>query len=125
MSRIGQAGNSDVAFRIAHEVCEWTECRSHCDVVLPFPCRIDIALLGRKNHYGSRSKRGTEVAAQLYTILETAKLSDVDARAYLQIAVYAALDGNVIPLPHECLDAIAARAAENIIAATEHLATEA
>ena len=82
-------------------------------------------VLGRKNHYGSRSKRGTEVAAQLYTILETAKLSDVDARAYLQIAVDAALDGNVIPLPHECRDAIATRAAENIKAATEHLTANA
>jgi transposase len=82
-------------------------------------------VLGRKNHYGSRSLRGTEVAAQLYTILETAKLSDVDARAYLQIAVDAALDGIVIPLPHECRDATVARTAENIKAATEHLTTDA
>ncbi len=35
------------------------------------------------------------------------------------------LDGNVIPLPHECRDAIATRAAENIKAATEHLTANA
>ena len=78
-------------------------------------------VMGRKNHYGSRSKRGTEVAALLYTILETAKLSEVDVHAYLQVAIDAALDGRVIPLPHECRDAVAARATENIKRATEHL----
>ena len=78
-------------------------------------------VLGRKNHYGSRSKRGTEVAALLHTILETAKLSEVDAHAYMQIAIDAALDGRVIPLPHECRDAVADRVAENIRLATEHL----
>jgi transposase len=43
-------------------------------------------VVGRKNHYGSRSKRGTEVAALFYTMMETAKLSGVDARAYLRHA---------------------------------------
>ncbi|HET9958923.1 MAG TPA: IS66 family transposase [Polyangiaceae bacterium] len=58
-------------------------------------------VVGRKNHYGSRSKRGTEVAAQLYTLIETAKMSGVDAHAYLSLAVHAALDGRALPLPHE------------------------
>jgi len=71
-------------------------------------------VLGRKNHYGSRSVRGTEVAAQLYTILETAKLNGVDAYAYLELAVEAALDGQTFPLPHESKDAVAARTAANI-----------
>ena len=70
-------------------------------------------------------KTRNRVAAQLYTIPETAKLSDVDAQAYLQIAVDAALDGKVIPLPHEYRDAVAARAAENIRAATERLTANA
>jgi hypothetical protein len=39
----------------------------------------------------------------------------------MQIAVDAALDGKVIPLPHECRDTVAARVAENLKAATEHL----
>ena len=47
--------------------------------------------MGRKNHYGSRSLRGTQVAALFYTLCETARLLDVDAHAYLQHAVDAAL----------------------------------
>src|SRR5229473_4884011 len=31
-------------------------------------------VVGRKNHYGSRSKRGTEVAALFYSLIESAKL---------------------------------------------------
>lgn len=76
-------------------------------------------VLGRKNHYGSRSVRGTEVAAQLYTILESAKLNGVDAFAYLELAVEAALDGVTIPLPHECAASVAERAAANIRRAAE------
>jgi transposase len=30
-------------------------------------------VLGRKNHYGSRSQRGTEVAALFYSLIESAK----------------------------------------------------
>ncbi len=46
-------------------------------------------VVGRKNHYGSRSKRGTDVAALFYTLCETAKLQDVDPRAYMLEAAYA------------------------------------
>ncbi len=35
-------------------------------------------VVGRKKHYGSKSRRGTEVAATLYTVLETAKLHAID-----------------------------------------------
>jgi transposase len=48
-------------------------------------------VVGRKNHYGSRSKRGTEVAALFYTLLETAKLSQVDPAAYLRLAATRAI----------------------------------
>jgi transposase len=48
-------------------------------------------VVGRKNHYGSRSKRGTEVAALFYTLLETAKLSQVDPAAYLRQAASRAI----------------------------------
>lgn len=40
-------------------------------------------VVGRKNHYGSRSKRGAEVAALFYTLFETAKLADVDPAGYV------------------------------------------
>jgi hypothetical protein len=37
-------------------------------------------VLGRKNHYGSKSQRGTEVAALFYSLIETAKLRGEDLR---------------------------------------------
>jgi transposase len=44
-------------------------------------------VIGRKNHYGSKSKRGTEVAALFYTLFETAKLSGIDdPGAYVTLA---------------------------------------
>ena len=39
--------------------------------------------VGRKNHYGSRSERGTRVAAFFYSLIESAKLCGVEPRAYL------------------------------------------
>jgi len=48
-------------------------------------------VLGRKNHYGSRSLRGTQVAAIFYTLCETARLVGVDPHTYLLRAVYAAI----------------------------------
>lgn len=48
-------------------------------------------VVGRKNHYGSRSLRGTEVAAIFYTLCETARLVGIDPHAYLLRAVYTAI----------------------------------
>jgi transposase len=48
-------------------------------------------VVGRKNHYGSRSLRGTQVAALFYTLCETTKLAGVDPHAYLLRALYTAL----------------------------------
>jgi transposase len=53
-------------------------------------------VVGRKNHYGSKSRRGTEVASRLYTILETCKLHDIDPAAYLHAAVIAADRGEAL-----------------------------
>ena len=58
-------------------------------------------VVGRKNHYGSRSQRGTEVAALFYSVIETCKLRDVDPYDYLRDATYAGLAGQRIPLPGE------------------------
>jgi hypothetical protein len=35
-------------------------------------------VLGRNNHFGSRSKRGTEVAALFYSLIESAKLNSIN-----------------------------------------------
>jgi transposase len=57
--------------------------------------------LGRKNHYGSRSRRGTEVAALYYSLMETAKLCGVDPKRYLREDALAALREEAIPLPNQ------------------------
>jgi transposase len=58
-------------------------------------------VIGRKNHYGSRSRRGTEVAAVLYSLMESAKLCGIEPKAYLRTAVLSALRGETVSLPHE------------------------
>ena len=63
---------------------------------------LRTCVVGRKNHYGSRSVRGTEVAALFYTLLESAKLSGADPAAYLQAATRAILaDPSDVLLPHQ------------------------
>jgi hypothetical protein len=57
-------------------------------------------VVGRKNFYGSKSVRGTEVAALFYTLLESAKLAGVEPRGYLRAAAEAALKGEAPLLPH-------------------------
>src|SRR5712691_6423099 len=59
-------------------------------------------VLGRKNHYGSRSERGTEVAALFYSLLESAKLAGVEPKLYLLTATRAALaNRGTVTLPHD------------------------
>jgi len=61
-------------------------------------------VVGRKNHYGSRSKRGTEVAALFYSLIESAKLCGVEPKAYLLHATRAALENpGTVTLPHALL----------------------
>jgi len=61
-------------------------------------------VVGRKNHYGSRSRRGTQVAALFYSLLESAKLCGVEPKAYLLAATRAALTSpGTVTLPHSFL----------------------
>jgi hypothetical protein len=58
-------------------------------------------VIGRKNHYGSRSRRGTEVAALFYSLIESAKLCGVEPKAYLLRTLRAALaTPGTVTLPH-------------------------
>jgi transposase len=41
-------------------------------------------VVGRKNFYGARSRRGTEVAAVFYTLFETAKLRGQEPKSHLK-----------------------------------------
>ncbi len=59
-------------------------------------------VLGRKNHYGSKSERGTEVAALFYSLLESASLYGVDPKAYLAEAARRAIrTPGTVTLPHD------------------------
>jgi transposase len=57
-------------------------------------------VVGRRNHFGSKSRRGTEVAATFYTVLETAKLVGVDPATYLREAALADARGEVLLPSH-------------------------
>ncbi len=61
-------------------------------------------VVGRKNHYGSKSKRGTEVAAILYSLLETAKLQKLDPALYLKTVAESALKSSgAVTLPQQLI----------------------
>lgn len=53
-------------------------------------------VVGRRNHFGSKSERGTQVAALYYSLIETAKLVGVNPAEYLREAVLAARRGEVL-----------------------------
>lgn len=57
-------------------------------------------VMGRKNHYGSKSQRGTQVAALFYSLIETARLRGEDPGHYLRRAALAAIENpGTITLP--------------------------
>ena len=47
-------------------------------------------VMGRKNHYGSRSQQGADVSSLLYSLVGTAKLCRLNPSAYLRQALLAA-----------------------------------
>lgn len=62
--------------------------------------------IGRKNHYGSRSERGTQVAALFYSLIESAKLSGLEPSAYLREATSRAIaNPGTVTLPRDLLGA--------------------
>jgi hypothetical protein len=66
----------------------------------PPSARIRGPVVGRKNHYGSKSCRGTEVAATFYRLIVAAKLHSMNPPEYLLAAVQAA-DHAEILMPWE------------------------
>ena len=60
--------------------------------------------VGRKNHYGSKSQRGTEVAALYYSFVESAKLTGIDPATYLEEAARRAIaNPGTATLPHDLI----------------------
>lgn len=63
-------------------------------------------ILGRKNHYGSKSLRGMKAAAIFYSLIETCELIGVNPKAYLSQALRRLKkDPSKVYLPHEMLEA--------------------
>jgi transposase len=57
-------------------------------------------VIGRRNHFGSKSARGTEVAAILYSLVESSKSFGVDPIAYLtEVATRAQQSPGAVLLP--------------------------
>ena len=48
----------------------------------PIEIGLRGVVVGRKNHYGSKTRRGTEVAALFYSLIESAKLGRRRAQGY-------------------------------------------
>ena len=60
--------------------------------------------VGRKNHYGSKSQRGTEVAAIYYSLVESAKLNGIDPVTYIEEAARRAIaNPGTATLPHHLI----------------------
>ena len=59
-------------------------------------------VLGRKNHYGSKSLRGTQVAALYYSLVESAKLARLEPAGYLAEATRRAIaNPGTVTLPRD------------------------
>jgi len=67
---------------------------------------IRPAVIGRKNHYGSKSRRGAEVAALFYSLIGTCRMLKIDPTKYLLAAATCAIEtpGEIL-LPHDFLAA--------------------
>jgi hypothetical protein len=65
--------------------------------------RVPSTFFGTQpNHYGSRSERGTRVAALFYSLIESAKLCGVEPRAYLGGAARSAIRSpGTVTLPRD------------------------
>ncbi|MBM4247394.1 MAG: transposase, partial [Deltaproteobacteria bacterium] len=58
--------------------------------------------VGRKNHYGSKSERGTRVAALFYTLIESATHAGIEPAGYLAEATRRAIDTpGTVTLPRD------------------------
>jgi transposase len=70
-------------------------------------------VVGRKNYYGSRSRRGTEVAAIFYSLIESAKLAGLEPAAYLNELTRRSLrNRGTVYLPVEMAAELASQAVE-------------
>ena len=62
---------------------------------------IRQAVMGRKNFYGSRSIDGADVAAVIYSVIESCKKVELDPREYLQTTIKLCAEGKTPQTPFE------------------------
>jgi len=59
-------------------------------------------VVGRRNHFGSKSARGTVVAATMYSLVESAKVAGIDPVAYLvEVATHSRRTSGAVLLPDD------------------------
>lgn len=59
------------------------------------------AVVGRKNYYGSKTIDGADLAATLFTVIESCKRVELEPRAFIEMAVRRSARGEDIPSPLE------------------------
>ncbi len=59
------------------------------------------AVVGRKNYYGSKTIDGADLAATLFTVIESCKRVELEPRAFIEMAVRASARGENPPSPLE------------------------
>ena len=96
---LGQAGRAAISLeRVALNV---DDARIPIDTNLVERGMRPVAV-GRKNHYGSKSERGTRVAALFYTLIESAKLAGVEPGDFLAEATRRAINNpGTVTLPRD------------------------
>jgi hypothetical protein len=62
---------------------------------------IRQAVMGRKNFYGSRSIDGADLAATMYTVIESCKKVELDPRTYICNNLLNLIRGESVPTPFE------------------------
>lgn len=97
----------ETSFRTAIKYCinHWSELTKFLeDPQIPLTNNeaertIRQAVMGRKNFYGSRSIDGADVAAVMYTVIESCKKVELDPREYLLATLRAAAGGEPTETP--------------------------
>ena len=91
---------------VRHTVANWPQLKRFADTPNiwldnnPTERAFRGPVVGRRNHFGSKSRRGTQAAAVLYSLVETAKASGVSPSAYLLEVLRAAKrDSSAVTFP--------------------------
>ncbi len=98
---------SELQKAMAYTMNHWTELTKFLvDPIIPLSNNeaertIRQAVMGRKNFYGSRSIDGADVAAIMYTVIESCKKFELDPREYLLITLKKASAGEPTETPFE------------------------